>query len=301
MVFHRVDKLGAMSERVLVTLDHEVRDADAPLLYADDLAVLRGDGVFETLLVRGGRALKVESHLTRLLASARALGLPIRDVDEWRSAIELAETEWGSDREGAMRLVLSRGRESGGGQTGFVMVGPVSEQVVTARRDGVSVLTLSRGYSVDLSASAPWQLLGAKTLSYATNMAALRHAASVGAEDVIFISSEGNVLEGPRSTVVIARGKTFLTPPVEHGILPGTTQQALYEFASAKGFRCEYAALRPADLITAEGVWLISSVTLAARVRKLDGLVLPEAPLASELAALVDFAVENSGVESVEV
>ncbi|MBH0121393.1 aminodeoxychorismate lyase, partial [Rhodococcus sp. CX] len=45
-----------MADRVLVTLDGEVRDADAPLLHADDFGVLRGDGVFETLLVREGRA-----------------------------------------------------------------------------------------------------------------------------------------------------------------------------------------------------------------------------------------------------
>ncbi|MFC9835949.1 aminodeoxychorismate lyase [Rhodococcus sp. NPDC127530] len=289
-----------MSDRVLVTLDHEVRDADAPLLHADDLAVVRGDGVFETLLVRAGRALKVEPHLTRLVASARALGLPTQDLDDWRLALELAVEEWGSEREGAMRLVLSRGRESGGDATAFVTVGPVSERILEARRDGVSVLTLARGYSVDLSASAPWQLLGAKTLSYATNMAALRYAATLGADDVIFVSSEGNVLEGPRSTVVIAREKTLLTPPPEHGILPGTTQQALYEVASGKGFRCEYAALRPADLITAEGVWLISSVTMAAQVRKIDGLALPVAPLADEIVELVDLAVETAGTESAE-
>lgn len=49
-----------MPDRVLVTLDHEVLDADAPFLHADDLAVVRGDGVFETLLVRDGRARVVE-------------------------------------------------------------------------------------------------------------------------------------------------------------------------------------------------------------------------------------------------
>ncbi|WP_072687082.1 aminodeoxychorismate lyase [Rhodococcus marinonascens] len=290
-----------MSDQVLVTLDHKVRDADVPLLHADDLAVVRGDGVFETLLVRGGRALKLEPHLTRLVASARALGLSNPDLDEWRLAAEMAAEEWGAEREGALRLVLSRGRESGGDETAFATVGPVSERILEARRDGVSVLMLARGYSVDLSASAPWQLLGAKTLSYATNMAALRYAATFGAEDVIFVSSEGNVLEGPRSTVVITRGKTLLTPPPEHGILPGTTQQALYEVASGKGFRCEYAALRPADLITADGVWLISSVTTAARVRKIDGLVLPAAPLADEIVALVDLAIETTGTESAAV
>ena len=39
---------------VLVTLDGVVHDPDRPLLFGDDLAAVRGDGVFETLLVRGG-------------------------------------------------------------------------------------------------------------------------------------------------------------------------------------------------------------------------------------------------------
>ena len=67
-------------------------------------------------------------------------------------------------------------------------------------------------------------------------MAALRFARGSGADDVIFVSSEGRVLEGPRSTVVIARGERLLTPPPEHGILPGTTQQALFEVRRGKGF-----------------------------------------------------------------
>lgn len=284
-----------MPDRVLVTLDHEIRDADSPLLYADDLAVVRGDGVFETLLVHGGRACKVEPHLSRLRSSAEALGLPDPDLDEWRFAIDLAAEQWGTDVEGVMRLVFTRGRESGGDPTEFVMVGPVSGTVRKARRDGVSVLTLDRGFSVDFSANAPWQLLGAKTLSYATNMAALRYAAQQGADDVIFVSSEGNVLEGPRSSVVIARGKTLITPPHDQGILPGTTQRALYSVARSRGFRCEYASLRPADLIVSEGVWLVSSVTKAARVRALDGLTLPDAPLADEFAELVDVAIETVG------
>lgn len=278
-----------------MTLDHEVRDADAPLLHADDLAVVRGDGVFETLLVRGGRACKVESHLSRFVDSARALALPEQDLDDWRLAIDLAVEEWGANREGAMRLVLSRGREIGGEPTAFVTVGPLGDRVAEARRDGIAVLTLARGFSIDLSASAPWQLLGAKTLSYATNMAALRYAGKLGADDVIFVSSEGNVLEGPRSTVVIARGRTLLTPPPEHGILPGTTQQALFEVASGKDFECSYASLRPADLLTADGVWLVSSVTLAARVHTIDGVRLSKASLAAEFAAMVDLAAETVG------
>ncbi|WP_345352446.1 aminodeoxychorismate lyase [Rhodococcus olei] len=286
-----------MADQVLVTLDGVVRDPDAPLLHADDLAAVRGDGVFETILIRDGAPCTLELHLARLGNSAAALDLPRPDAGAWRAAIAVAADEWGGDREGIMRLVYSRGRESGGKPTAYLTIGPVAERVIAARRDGISVCTLARGYSVDVAATAPWQLLGAKTLSYATNMAALRHAHTEGADDVIFTSSEGLVLEGPRSTVLVARDRTLITPPVEHGILPGTTQQALFEIAGSHRFRCEVAALRPADLIAADGVWLLSSVTLAARVHTLDGLALPEPDIAGEVSSLVDLAVGTVGVE----
>ncbi|MCK0089346.1 aminodeoxychorismate lyase [Rhodococcus sp. F64268] len=283
-----------MADRVLVTLDGEVRDADAPLLHADDFGVLRGDGVFETLLVRGGRARAVELHLARLASSASVADLPAPELDDWRMAIDIAVEEWGDAREGVLRLVYTRGREFGDGPTAFLLVTPVAERVEAARRDGVSVVSLERGYSVDLAQKAPWQLLGAKTLSYATNMAALRHAESVGADDVIYTSSEGHVLEGPRSTVVIARGRTLLTIPPEQGILPGTTQQALFEAARGHDLTVRYEALRPADLIVADGVWLLSSVALAVRVHTLDGHSLATEALEGEIEKLVDKAIETT-------
>ncbi|NMN97128.1 aminodeoxychorismate lyase [Antrihabitans stalactiti] len=282
-----------MADRVLVTLDGVVRDADQPLLCADDLAALRGDGAFETILVRGGRARIVDMHLARLSKSAEALDLPAPDLAAWRSVIDTAAEEWGEEAEGAMRVVYSRGREGGGDPTGYVLIGPVQDRVRAVRTDGVSVMTMPRGQSVDLGQIAPWQLVGAKTLSYATNMAALRFAARYGADDVIFVSSEGRVLEGPRSTVVIARDKSLITPPASQGVLAGTTQRALFQVAEDKGYSCEYAPLFPADLITADGVWLLSSVTLAARVHTIDGLELPEPENSGAIPSLVDLAVES--------
>lgn len=294
--------MAGMSERVVVTLDGLVHDADKPLLFADDLAAVRGDGIFETILVRGGAPCGVELHLARLLASARALDLPTPDLDEWRLVVGLAVDEWTrtSKGEGVLRLVLSRGRESGGEPTGYATVGPLHERVAKARADGVAAITLNRGYSVDFAAGAPWQLLGAKTLSYATNMAALRHAARQGADDVIYTSSEGRVLEGPRSTVVLARGKTLITPPVERGILAGTTVDALFQVASSKGYTCERTDIFPADLIAADGVWLISSITLAARVVTLNGVGLGTPDIAEDVRSMVDFAVETVGDEVVD-
>jgi len=83
----------------------------------------------------------------------------------------------------------------------------------------------------------------------------------------------------------------LLTPPPWYPILRGTTQQALFDVARNKGYDCDYRSLRPADLVAAQGVWLISSITLAARVHTLDGKPLRPAPLAAEVSELVDAAI----------
>ena len=283
---------------VLVTLEGAVRDPGQPLLFADDLAAVRGDGVFETLLVRDGRACLVESHLRRLVASAALMDLPEPDLGAWRRSIGIAVGQWATQTadEGALRLVFSRGRESGSGQTAYLTVTPLAPRVHSARRDGVSAVLLDRGLPSTGVEATPWLLAGAKTLSYALNMAALRHANRRGAGDVIFVSSDDHILEGPRSTVVIAvegddGQPCLLTPPPWYPILRGTTQQALFEVARANGYDCDYQGLRPADLFAAQGVWLVSSITLGALVHTLDGRPLKPSPLRDRMATLVETAV----------
>jgi 4-amino-4-deoxychorismate lyase len=277
---------------VVVTLDGEFHDPEAPLLHADDLAAVRGDGIFETLLVRDGLPCLLDSHLQRLTQSAALMELPAPDSHAWRSASIAAASRWAaqSSDEGVMRWVYSRGRESGGPPTAYVAVGRLPDRVAAARRDGLAAVTLPREMSTTAS-DAPWLVAGAKTLSYAVNMAALRYAAAFGAGDVIFVSTDGYVLEGPRSTVVIATADGLQTPPPSLPILHGTTQQALFSVATEKGYRCDYRPLRPSDLRAAHGIWLVSSITLAARVHTLDGRALPVAPSAAEFAELVDLAI----------
>ncbi|BBY75334.1 4-amino-4-deoxychorismate lyase [Mycolicibacterium parafortuitum] len=283
---------------VVVTLDGQLHDPQVPLLHADDLAAVRGDGIFETLLIRQGRPCLLDAHLGRLAHSAQLVDLPAPDTARWRAAVDVAVEAWsaGGGNEGVLRLVYSRGREHGSAPTAYATVGAVPARVHAVRRDGLAALTLERGLAADGIDAMPWLLAGAKTLSYAVNMAALRHAERHGAGDVIFVSTDGHILEGPRSTVVIAtptpEGRTcLLTPPPWYPILRGTTQQALFEVARNKGYDCDYQALTPADLFAAQGVWLVSSITLAARVHTLDGKPLAAAPLADDISALVDAAI----------
>ena len=264
-----VDVLSGDAPRVV--------DGSAPFLYPDDLGAVRGDGVFETLLVRDGHACNVARHEDRFLSSADMLQLPAPDLDRWREASALAVAEWNDgaiDGDASMRWVYSRGRESTGLPTGYIMVTPAAG-VAASRERGVRVMLAERGFELDLGNRAPWALIGAKTLSYAANMAALRHAREHGFDDVIFTSAEGNLLEGPTSTIILVRGRRLLTPNPGEGVLPGTTQAALFDLAAEKGWECVPSQLTPEDLRTADAVWLVSSVRIAVRVTSLDGEELP--------------------------
>ncbi|HLR99629.1 aminodeoxychorismate lyase [Mycolicibacillus parakoreensis] len=282
---------------MIVTLDGRTHPPDAPLLYADDLAALRGDGVFETLLVRNGRACLVEAHLRRLAGSAELMDLPAPDLAAWREAIAVAVRHWPGPAEAILRLIYSRGRENGADPTCYVLLTALPDRIRDTRANGVAAITLQRGLP---TGAESWLLAGAKTLSYGVNMAALRHAARRGADDVIFVGPDGTVLEGPRSTVVIAQpdddGVRLLTPPHSQPILEGTTQRALFALAgtdSSDFSACEYRSLQVADLLAADGVWLVSSVTLAARVHTLNGTRLATPTLGRQFDDLVVAAVTS--------
>lgn len=273
---------------IVVTLDGVALDAAVPSVYADDLMLLRGDGVFETMLLRGGRPCLLGAHLARLATSAAITGLAVPDPARWRHAIAAATALWTGDGDAVLRLVLGRGRASE--PTAFVTVSPVPGRALAARRDGVAAVTLDRG--VRATSDAPWSVAGVKSLSYAHNTAALRHAERVGAQDVVFVDSAGSVLEGPRSAVLIATGDgALLTPPASLPILPGTTVRAVFDEARERGLVCEERPIGAAELVAAQGVWLLSSVTLAARVHTLDGVPLRQAPRSAEVAGLVDAAI----------
>ena len=246
-------------------------NADVPQLAVMDVAATRGDGIFETLSVSFGHPQALDAHLSRFERSARMLDLPAPDRGVWRDAILAVAERLDEHEESWIKTVLSRGIEGQPLPTGWVY-GTVSPDFRRERTEGLGVVLLDRGYRSDVAQSSPWLLAGAKTLSYAVNRAAVREAQRRGADDVIFVSTDGLVLEGPTSTVLANRGNRLSTPPSEFGILPGTTQDDLFRAASDWGHEAVVEPLTPDDLRAADAVWLVSSVRHVAPVRAIDGV-----------------------------
>ena len=248
-------------------------DPAAPALTVGELSTQRGDGIFESIGVVDGHAQEVGPHLERLAHSARLCELPVPNAAQWRAAVELAADHCGAG-ESVIKLILSRGVEHGPAPTAWVTAAEASD-FSRARREGIAVVTLDRGYPLDVPARAPWLLLGAKTLSYAVNMAALREARRRGADDAIFTTTDGYVLEAPTASLILRRGDTFTTPAPTAGILHGTTQLSLFEHLEARGFAVAYETIPAVALAAVDAAWLVSSVRLAAPITAIDGAALP--------------------------
>jgi len=259
-------------------------DPAAPHVSVLDASATRGDGVFETISVGAGRPQALIAHLDRFARSARMLDLPEPDPGIWSDAVHAIAERLAGHQEAWVKTVLSRGVEGGTAPSGWAY-GTVSPDFRRERSDGISVVLLDRGLPSDVAKTAPWLLAGAKTLSYAVNKAAVREAQRRGAEDVVFVSSDGRLLEGPTSTLIVRRGSRLLTPPPRLGILPGTTQHDLFTAAPDWGMQTAIDELLPEHLADADAAWLVSSVRLAAPVRAVDGV-----PLAvdSELTAAMN-------------
>ncbi|WP_433932177.1 aminodeoxychorismate lyase [Curtobacterium flaccumfaciens] len=278
-----------MTETVLAVLNQPSRDAaphdpaaDAftwakPLeehVQVQDLGVTRGDGVFETITVIDGRPQALEAHLARFGRSAAMLDLPAPNPEAWRQAIEAVCARLDPVREAFAKTVLTRGVEGTDRPTGWVYAAPSGDSTA-ARTEGISVVVLDRGYRHDVERTSPWLLQGAKTLSYGVNMAALREAVRRGADDALFVSSDGYVLEGTRANLIMKVGDRLVTPRTDIGILAGTTQADVFRFAEQEGIETAYELVTLADLAAADALWLVSSVRQAAPIRSVNGDVRP--------------------------
>lgn len=270
---------GIIGPTALSADEEEIVDADprAPQLLVTDLGVTRGEGAFETIGVFDGRIMALRPHLERLQRSATMLEMPALDLDVLERAVRRAVDELPARPEVLVRIFVTPGPEDGAPgaarPTAWVhaKVGPAA----SPEREGIRVVTLDRGIPSTAPQTSPWLLAGAKTLSYAINMAAQREAARRGAQDCLFVSTDGFVLEAPTSTLLVRRGDAFCTTPPGAGVLPGTSLGTVFEALRADGLTCCEELMTVEDVLTSDGAWLLSSGRLAAPITHLDDRELP--------------------------
>jgi 4-amino-4-deoxychorismate lyase len=267
-----------------------------PSLDPLDLALVRGEAVFETVRVHRGRPFRLGAHLDRLAASAAALDLvlPVGLEDLAGRAVAAA-----GDRDATLRLVCTRGPEQAPAPAAFAICSELPPAYEQERRRGLRLVLLTMACDPLVRASSPWLLPGVKSTSYAVNMAAQRAARARGADDAVFVGLGGELLEAPTASLWWRSEDTLYTPSLQLGILAGITRAALCELAPGLGLRVVEGVFTAEDLLAAEEAFLSSSSREVMPVVEVDGAGVgdgaPGAAAAALLAGLRRLALAEAG------
>ena len=252
--------------------------ADAPLISSSDRGFLLGDAVFETIRVFGGRILELPLHAERLRGSAAALEIPLPGGVETILGAAIGELLAADGLavpgiEVSVRVTVSRGPVEGRNLLPPVDVRPTI--VVQASR----VLSppadlLARGLHLAISAvrrdpSSP--LAAVKTTSRAEFVYARLEARRRGADDALFLTTDGHLAEATSASLFVVRGRELATPALACGILAGTTRQWLLRWAAEVGLQAREGWLAQQDLFDADEAFLASSVAGVFPVTRVDG------------------------------
>ena len=262
-------------------------DPGTPVLHADNGAVLRGRGAFETLRVYSNKPFRYDAHLERLAESAARIGLPPVDrTDIKRLAGDAIEA--GGHADAVLRVYWTPGRESSEQPQALVLVSALPTMLDATRARGIKLISLTLGFDTDLRSTSPWLLAGVKSTSYAVNMAAEAEAQRRGADDAIFLDRSSHVLECPVSNIWWRYGQTLETPSLDLAILAGVTRAEVLRLARADGLNVVEGVWDIERLRGADEVFTSSSVRELMPATAIDGTSIGDGtpgPVAAQLHA----------------
>ncbi len=196
-----------------------------------------------------------ERHWARIARDAAAFHVAIpADPERVRGKlVELIEANGAQNS--TMRLVIVR---NGGG----IWANPSPER--PSDLIALTADTKDWGHGVKLAyqanarhAASPFA--GTKILSWSMNLTWLEKAQCRGFDEVILLNERGEVAECTSANIFVANGNRVWTPPLSSGCLPGITRELLLGEIHTSGIQIEERTLTPADLESADEVFVTST------------------------------------------
>jgi branched-chain amino acid aminotransferase len=253
-------------------IDSRIVDAEQARIPITDHGLLYGDGVFEGIRVFDNRVFRLELHLARFAASARALALELPGQGALREIVcDTVRAHGGPDA--YVRLIATRGE-------GALGVDPTScrQPRLLCLVDRVSIFPPEKlAAGIDLVTSSlrrpPPDVLDprVKSLNYLNSVLAKLEARQRGADEALLLNLAGNVAEASVANVFVVRAGELRTPPATDGALEGITRQTVFELAGTLGIPAREQTLGRFDLFAAEEAFLTGTGAGIVPVRSLDG------------------------------
>lgn len=262
-----------------VWVDGRLLPAAGPHLSVFDRGFQLGDGVFETLRARGGRPTELAEHIVRLRRSADglAIDLPADVAGRLATAIAaLLEAEGlaGPDGDASVRITVSRGSIA---QRGLLPPQAATPPTIVVQAWPVVPPPgehLERGLHLVASAvrrDVENPLAGLKTTSRADYVYARLEARRAGADDALFLTTDGYLSEATSANLFLVRGGELATPNLACAVLAGTTRDWLLRWAASAGLVATEAFLTTRELLEADEAFLSSSVAGVLPVTRFEG------------------------------
>ncbi|HSX71566.1 MAG TPA: aminodeoxychorismate lyase [Pseudomonas sp.] len=255
--------------------------ADLPLA---DRGLAYGDGLFETIAVRRGRAVLLPRHLTRLGEGLRRLSIDL-DLLALESELQAFFAELG---EGVAKLMVTRGE----GLRGYAAPQPVSPRRVLLGNPLPSYPASHAEQGVRLFPCATRLaeqplLAGLKHLNRLEQVLARSEWQGASYAEGLMQDVSGRVIEGVFSNLFLVKDGVLLTPALSRSGVAGVMRAEVLELAVRLGISCEVRDIAHDELLAADEVFLCNSLYGIWPVRELAASVWPAGPLTRKLQATI--------------
>lgn len=259
-----------------VVIDGDHLPVDRATIPVTDIALQRGYGCFETIRSYDGYPFRLARHLDRLSGSGRALGLSLPRRETIAGWVE----DRAAEGDCSVRVLVT-----GGGDVTHPGIDSHVIVFAEALPHQPAALRLQPRPAPWHPDGEPSELTGAKTLSYAPNVAARLAAVAAGYDDALLIGEDDIVLEGPSSSIAWVRGDRLEHPSAGLGVLDGVTVAAVCEVAPSVGLTPAPGRFTLERLLEADEVVVMSTVREVAPVAAVGGRAFDLGPAVPALSA----------------
>jgi len=262
-------------------------------LAADSVAIADrglqyGDGLFETLTCIDGRVRWLALHLERLSRGCERLGLPSPDLPALATEIAARAPPQGRC---ILKLILTRGIAR---QRGYRPGGEQGPTCILTRYDWpASSARSDSGFRVAISSvtlGVNPLLAGIKHLNRLEQVLAQAAIGASPLEEVLMLSSEGQVIGGSMSNVFLAGESGLFTPELTRCGVEGIMRRLVCSAAAQLGLPLAVRAVRAAELAGVREAFLTNVRWGIQPISVLEGRALSERRHADRLRGWVDAA-----------
>lgn len=231
----------------VIWLDGALREAETPVLRADDRGFTLADSLFETLRVRDGVPGLWKLHTARLRRGLETLALKLPQTTKALQEAIQVTLEANGLSDAAVRIAVSAGPAPRGLKR---PTKPVPTLLITAAplppslKPGRAIVARSTRRN-ELSPLARVKTAAA----YPDQFLALNEALAAKADDALVLNSRGRLTGATTSTLILCRGNRALTPSVAEGALPGTVREFLLQAGAIEEAAIQAETLRPDDTL----------------------------------------------------